>query len=247
LLIHPWRGLAVQPAILGGTQMVVRVRDMTALTVVAAALPFAAHAATDFSPTPSIGCSTDGGFASTINWGDGLSLGSPNVLVQNSASRVPAVQNFACSGSMYSTAVQGDSFAVNFGAPGTLPADRKDKWIVETSEYKEFKFDVEYNVTEFDIYGDVYQILGDGSSILDHKDFIGIKYDSTLGNALSDTNSLFVDTNGDLVLDPPIGGGSGVVELITTPTSPVPEPTSIILFGTGLVAAAQVLRRKSRR
>jgi len=36
-----------------------------------------------------------------------------------------------------------------------------------------------------------------------------MKYDSLLGDALSSDNKLFVNAKGELVLDPPIGGGSG--------------------------------------
>jgi len=225
--------------------MVVRVRSVAALAAVAA-VPFAAHAtALAPTPTPTIGCNTDGGVVDSIDWGDGFSLGMPTVAVTPTlaASFVPAVQSFNCSDNMYSAGVQGSMFAVNFGTPGTIPQGEQVQWKFDTTEYKEFKFDVEYKVTEFDIYANFVKT---DTGALDNKDFIGIKYWSTVGDALSPENKLFLNANGELILDPPIGGGSGILELIPTPGAPVPEPTTFVLFGTGLLAAAQALRRKSR-
>jgi hypothetical protein len=230
--------------------MVVRVHSAASIAALAiAAWPFSAHAQAP-SPTPNIGCANpttgaltggNGGTVSTINWGDGFSLGAPNVLVDT----LPAVQ-FGCSANMFSVPLQGSMFAVNFGMGGTIPG-LENKWFLATTEYKEFKFDVEFNVTEFDISANFYKVNVDGVSVFDHKDFIGVTYDSLFGDALSANNTLFVNANGELVLDPPIGGGSGVLELITTPGAPTPEPATFALLGTGLLAAARVLRRKSRQ
>jgi hypothetical protein len=226
--------------------MVVRVRHVAALAVAASALPFSAHAATIAppSPTPNIGCSN--GAASSINWGDGFSFGEPTVSVQNPnavTAPLPAVQ-FGCSDNMYSTPLlTGSTFAVNFGVPGTTPSGDQLKWFLDTTDYKESKLGVEYDVTEFDIYAEFLKI---DTGALDHKDFIGVKMDSTSGFALSDSNNIAVNGDGSVSLDPPIPGNNGFVELIPVPGAPVPEPTSFVLFGTGLLAAAQVLRRKSR-
>jgi len=234
--------------------MVVRFHPVASLAALAvAAWPFSAHA--QESPTPNIGCTPASDSlaflapsnVNGITWGDGFSLGAPSVLVD----ALPAVQ-FGCSANMYSVGVQGSMFSVNFGTGGTIPG-LEDKWSVATTEYKEFKFDaeqkinVEYKVTEFDIYANFYKPQVDGGSIFDHKDFIGVKYDSQFGDALSANNALFLNADGELILDPPIGGGSGFVELINTPGAPTPEPATFALFGTGLLAAARALRRKSRR
>jgi hypothetical protein len=228
--------------------MVVRVHPVASLAALAvAAWPFSAHA--QESPTPNIACTPASDSLSFlapskvngITWGDGFSLGAPSVLVD----ALPAVQ-FGCGDNMYSVGVQGLMFSVNFGTGGTIPG-LEDKWTVATTEYKEFKFNTEYKVTEFDIYANFYKPQIDGSSIFDHKDFIGLKYDSQFGDALSTDNKLFVNADGELILDPPIGGGSGFLELINTPGAPAPEPATFALFGTGLLAAARALRRKSRR
>jgi len=235
--------------------MVVRVHPVASIAALAvAAFPISAHAQ---EPTPNIGCTTTpatsalASFApntvNAITWGDGFSLGMPSVSVDNS----PAML-FGCSDNMYSVGVQGSMFAVNFGLVGTIPGTEW-KWQVGTNEYKEFKYDaehkisIEHKITEFDIFANGYKVNSDGVFVLDHKDFIGMKYDSLLGDALSSDNKLFVNAKGELVLDPPIGGGSGVLELITTPGAPTPEPATLTLFGAGLLAAARVLRRKSRR
>jgi len=239
--------------------MVVRVHPAASIAALAvAAWPFSAHA--QESPTPNIGCTAPAADALTavapstvsgINWGDGFSLGAPSVLVDT----LPAVQ-FNCSNNMYSTPTrQGSMFEVNFGALGSVAGETLAKIEIVTNDYKEFKFDTEYKVTEFDIYLDFssgyYKITG-GIPIIDHQDFIGIKAESPFGDSqLSNpADPFFVDSNGNLILDPTIpsapdgSAGTVTVDLITTPT---PEPATFALFGTGLLAAARVLRRKSRR
>jgi PEP-CTERM motif len=233
--------------------MVVRVHPVASVAALAiAACPFSAHAQ-ELSPTPNLGCTTPtldalaggtGGTVNTINWGDGLSLGAPNVLVD----ALPAVQ-FGCSANMFSVPVQGSMFEVNFGTPGTVPGFDM-KWSLATTEYKELKLDVQFTVTEFDIFANAYKIIPGADEVFDHKDFIGVKLDSAFGDSqvTNPDTPLFIDAiSHKLILDPNIPGGTGTVELTNTPGPPVPEPATFALFGTGLLAAARVLRRKSRR
>ena len=234
--------------------MVVRVTSAASIMALAvAAWPFPAQAQ---SPTPNISCTTPGAgtlaavipsTVNAINWGDGLSFGSPNISVDGA---VPGVQ-FNCNGGMYSHDVSGNKFSVNFGPigsqdqkifPGEFTYD-----LVGTQEYKELKIDTTLTVTEFDLAVSVHKVNVDGFLAVDHKDYIVIKMDSAFGDAVSDTNKVFVnEADGSVVLDPPIPGGFGTVELSTTPTA-TPEPGTLALFGSGLLAAARVLRRKSRR
>ena len=231
--------------------MVVRATSAASIMALAvAAWPFPAQAQ---SPTPNISCTNSGAgtlaavipsTVNAINWGDGFGFGAPNILVDT----VPGVQ-FNCNGGMYSADVSGKEFSVNFGPIGSQ--DQKIfpgefKYLVGTQEYKEQKGDVQLTVTEFDLSINVYKPNVDGALVFGYKDYIVIKMHSAFGDAVSDKTKVFVEGDGSVVLDPPIPGGFGTVELSTTPT-PTPEPATFALLGTGLLAAARVLRRKSRR
>jgi len=235
--------------------MVVRVTSAASIMALAvAAWPFPAQA--QESPTPNISCSNPGGTAvavipstvSSINWGDGLIFGAPTLSTDGGLSAA----QFNCNGSMYSHDVTGTMFSVNFGPSNPsdlfLKLGPELKWVlVGTQDYKEQKVDVQLTVTEFDLVAKVYVKNADGALVLENKDYIVVKMDSAFGDAVSDTNKVFVnEADGSVVLDPPIPGGFGTVELSTTPTA-TPEPGTLALFGSGLLAAARVLRRKSRR
>jgi len=233
--------------------MVVRVTSAASIMALAvAAWPFPAHAQEPSSPTPNFFCTSptgaptggDGGTVSTINWGDNFSLGAPTVFVDGSLQGM----QFGCSANMFSVPVQGSMFEVNFGTPGPTPLGDILKLELDTVTYKEKKF-----VTEFDIYANFYKPLGDGF-VFEGKDFVGLKLESDFGDSQVKNidNPLFIDTaNKAVILDPSIPtapDGSiepATLELINTPGTP--EPATFTLFGTGLLAAARVLRRKSRR
>ena len=227
--------------------MVVRVTSAASIMALAvAAWPFPAHAQELSSPTPNLGCTNPGTLAdvapstvNTINWGDGFSLGAPTVFVDSN----PGLQ-FDCSGNMFSAPLNGSMFKVNFGTPGSIPGETL-KFELNTPTYEELKLDFKYNVSEFDIY--FLKINVDG--ILEGKDFIGLKIESKFGDSqvTNPANPLFIDANGNLILDPTIPNVSDTLELINTHGAPTPEPATFALFGTGLLAAARVLRRKSRR
>jgi hypothetical protein len=235
--------------------MVVRVTSAASIMALAvAAWPFPAHAQEPSSPTPNFFCTSptgaptggDGGTVSTINWGDNFSLGAPTVFVDTN----PAGLQFNCGGNMYSTqTLPGSMFEVNFGTPGPTPLGDILKLELDTVTYnKEGKF-----VTEFDIYANFVKII-DGSSVVEQKHFVGLKVESDFGDSQVKNidNPLFLDTaNKAVILDPSIPTApdgtieSATLELINTPGTP--EPATFTLFGTGLLAAARVLRRKSRR
>jgi hypothetical protein len=239
--------------------MVVRVRSVASLAALTiAAWPSPAHAQEPSSPTPNLRCTSatgaptggDGGTVSTINWGDNFSLGAPTVFVDGSLQGM----QFGCGNNMYSTQTfPGSMFEVNFGTPGSIPPGDVLKLELDTVTYtKEKKF-----VTEFDMYADFLKTTIDGGSVVEQKHFVGLKVESDFGDSkITKLNSLFIDTsNKALILDPSIPAGpngsieSATLELINTPGGPAstPEPATFTLFGTGLLAAARVLRRKSRR
>jgi len=107
--------LGLYPEILG-VSMVVRIHSVASVAALAmAALPLAARGAEVAAPlTPNVNCTTSDTLAavipstvSSINWGDGFSVGAPNVIVDG----LPAVQ-FGCSASMFSVGVQGSMFEI---------------------------------------------------------------------------------------------------------------------------------------
>lgn len=215
--------------------MVVRARSALALLSGLAAFPLASHAAvSDYFP-PTFGCSTDGGVVATIDWGDFGSAGAPMIITDGT---LPAVQ-FGCNGSMYSAGIQGSDFAVNFGDIVIPKTVDKSTPILFTSDHKQMVPGTENEwmyFTNFDMYIELFN--SDGA--LMGKDFVGIKLDSMFGFA--DGGVFQVMGDGSVRLDPTIPGGSGVLELYSTPA--VPEPATLALVGGGI--AGGILRRKRK-
>lgn len=229
--------------------MVVRARSLVAVLSGMAAFPLAAHASFSFGK-PSFSCNADS-FVSGINWGDGSSLGAPMVAVDQGAINLPAVQTqFGCSNNMYSAGLQGNNFAVNFGnftpPDPNLKYELKYDLKLDTFDYKEFvggigvapelKF-----FSNFNMYLDVKAFNVDGLMVNEYKEFVGLKLDSLFGYASGGDLKLMGD--GSVELDPTIPGGFGVLSFYDTP---VPEPTSMLLVGSGLASAAATLRRKRK-
>lgn len=226
--------------------MVMRARSLAVLAM--AAMPLPAFAGTLGSPTPSFMCDGsitmgDGSVVpavSGINWGDGSAFGAPIALVGD-----PTAVEFSCSNNMYSAGIQGNNFAVNFGA--FAPSDQflkyELKYELKTFDYKVLIGGIDAlpcckYFSNFDIYIDFLNTDG----VVQYKEFVGLKLDSAFGYASGGDLKLMAD--GSVVLDPSIPGGFGTLELYDTPA--VPEPASLLLVGSGVASAAGVLRRKRK-
>jgi hypothetical protein len=228
------------------------------LAVAAATVPLGAQAAAIIN-LPTFGCSDGTSTApstlQTISWGDGVTLGSatagsPTAIIADIFKppnpNTPAPVQFSCVNNLYSTGtVSGDSFAVNFGQ---LPAIQDSAAKIEVKlEFTSYDYKLSNGlaadkwISDFNLYLDKI----DASGALLDKYFVGVQVISPGGSALSSSNSLFVDTSGNLIFDPPIPGGSAEIRLLPAPDT-VPEPASAALVGLGLVGmAATMMRRRN--
>lgn len=135
---------------------------------------------------------------------------------------------------MFSEALGSDNyFQLKFEVPPPDP-DLKfelESFDVATGFLKNKGFDSLWDITLTFV-----KFNADGVPV-DYKDFVGLKIESQ--DKWVNDASLKIE-NGALIFDPTNPGGDAVVSLYSTPQ--VPEPTSLVLLGTGLLGIGATVR-----
>lgn len=216
-----------------------RARSLIAFAA-AAAIPTLAHASPNFT-SPTFNCS--GGSLSSINWGDLITDGTI-ISVTPLPGALDLMQSFGCPNGTPTADLTGSSFFVNFGSftdPTEKWADAGIKCAVK--DYVITDGTLKFNVAEFDSFLPAVQDVNNNPSTV--TEFVGVKMEWKYGETSPGSISWSVDPNGNLIADPLIPPSGVTVSLYGSPAV-TPEPSTILLLGTGLAGLANGLRRKKK-
>ena len=216
-----------------------RARSLAALAAAAAAVPALANAS--IAPqiqTPTFNCDQNG----SINWGDDQTTGSI-IIVAIPGSADKQTTGFSCDAGLPAVQLSGPGdFTINFGnfgdgsdatkwSQGAKVVPYSDKWFTDDQGNKVYDFNFLLPA-----------VMPTGLKI---EDFLGVQWKYKDGDAYPGTPNFEVDANGNLILDPGIPQNGIQVSLYANPVAS-PEPTAMLLLGTGLAGLAGTFRRKKK-